>query len=165
MILERRGNLQTAASTTGDTPLASLYRMYEYFVAGYVTGLRSEVESFFNHPTWAIAEIPDPEDPDPQRYAVLAVLPHYLVHAFNRLIERGLPRGSPAIITSIEAENDLKGRPKVLEKEPEWVARVPRLEETLIIPCTDGKDPSKDGRSSHFMDMNIVSEEPYIVFV
>lgn len=87
--------------------------MYEYFIAGYSTGLRSEVEFFFNRPAWTVADIPDPADPDPARYAILAVLPYYLAHAFNRLIERGLPRGSPAMIISSEVEES-----RVLEKEP-----------------------------------------------
>lgn len=164
-ILEHRAELQGPASTRGDTPLAALYRLYEYFVAGYLTGLRSEVEFFFNHPTWAVADIPDPEDPDPERYAILAVLPYYLAHAFNRLIERGLPRGCPAIITSAEEEEELRSRPVVLEKEPQWVTRVPKLEKALVIPCKDGSEPSEDGRCARFMALNIISEEPYVVFV
>lgn len=52
-----------------------------------------------------MADIPDPKDTaDPERYAVVAVLPFYLVMAFNRLIERGLPRNCPGIITSLEME-------------------------------------------------------------
>lgn len=48
-------------------------------------------------------------DPDPERYAVLAVLPFYLVFAFNRLNERGLPRDSPFIFFFPTAvENKLK---------------------------------------------------------
>lgn len=84
------------ALTKGLTPTASLYRMYEYLVTGYITGLRTEIEFFFNQPSRAVSAIPDPKDPDPERSAVLAALPYYLVIAFNRLIERGLPRNSPA---------------------------------------------------------------------
>ncbi|ROV96000.1 hypothetical protein VMCG_07997 [Cytospora schulzeri] len=148
-ILEHRAELQKAATTQGDTPLAALYRLYEYFVAGYSTGLRSEVEFFFNHPTWAVADIPDPQDPDPERYAILAVLPYYLAHAFNRLIKRGLPRGCPAIITSAAEEDELRSRPVVLEQEPEWVRMVPKLEKGLVIPCKDGSEPKKPG--SHIL--------------
>lgn len=166
-ILDHRAELQQhqPASTSGDNPLASLYRMYEYFVAGYITGLRSEVEFFFNRAAWTVADIPDPEDPDPERYAILAVLPYYLTHAFNRLIERGLARGSPAIIISSAVEEELKSLPVVLEKEPAWVAGVPKLDKTLVLPCTDGSVPREDIRSQRFLAMNIVSEDPYIVFV
>ncbi|KAJ4393004.1 hypothetical protein N0V93_002208 [Gnomoniopsis smithogilvyi] len=155
---------QQIASTKGDTPLAALYRMYEYIVSGYTIGLRSEIEFFFNNPTWAVADIPDPQDPDPERYAVLAVLPFYMVMAFNRLIQRGLPRGSPFII-STAMEDELKSRPVVLEKEPAWVAGVAKLEKTLVIPDSDGNVPEEASRSARFQGMNIVAEEPHVLFV
>jgi hypothetical protein len=78
--------------------------MYEYLVVGFTQGLRTEIEFFFNQATWAVSEILDPADSDPARYAILSVLPSYLVIAFNRLIQRGLPRGSPAIIAGDEME-------------------------------------------------------------
>lgn len=163
-ILNHRSELNRPAPTQGDTPLAALYRLYEYFIAGNHVGLRSEVEVFFNQPSWAVADIPDPQDPDPERYAVLAVLPYYLAHAFNRLIQRGLPRGCPAII-SMEEEVKLRRRAEVLEREPGWVGRVPRLERTLVIPCRDGSTPAEDVRCARFRVLNIVSEQPYVVFV
>lgn len=164
-ILQHRSELTGAASTQGDTPLAALYRLYEYFVAGNHIGLRDEVEAFFNQPTWAVADIPDPQDPDPERYAIMAVLPYYLVHAFNRLIQRGLPRGCPAIITSVEEEEELRSRAEVLEKEPGWVTRVPKLEKALVIPSRDGSTPAEDARCARFMALNIISEQPYVLFV
>lgn len=159
---ERKGQ---PAHSKGKTPTASLYRMYEYLVTGYITGLRSEIEYFYNQPSWAVSDIPDPIDPDPERYAILAVLPSYLVTAFNRLVERGLPRGSPAIITGAAAENALKGREIVLETEPAWVAKVPALRQTLIIPDKSGKQPGEESRSKQFLDMNIIAEEPHVLFI
>lgn len=139
--------------------------MYEFFLADSTVGIRNEVEYFYNQPAWAVANIPDPRDPDPERYAVLAVLPFYLVHAFNRLIELGLPRGSPAIIMGEVAEAELKSKPIILEKEPDWVAHVPRLDKTLVIPNDEGHEPAEDTRSEKFMAMNIIAEAPYVVFV
>lgn len=138
--------------------------MYEYLVSGYTIGLRSEIEFFFNKSSWAVADIPDPKDPDPERYAVLAILPFYMVTAFNRLIERGLPRDSPFII-SPAMEDELKSRPIVLEKEPEWVAGVKKLEKTLVIPDSDGNVPNEESRSARFHEMNILAEEPHVLFV
>jgi hypothetical protein len=165
-ILEHRAELRSQnASTKGRTPLASLYRIYEYFVAGNIAGMRTEVEFFFNQSSWTLAEIPDPKDPDPERYAVLAVIPHYMAHAFNRLIERGLPRGSPAIIMGDAAEAELKSRPVVLEEEPKWVAHVPRTQKTLVIPDKNGATPLEDARSEKFLAMNIIAVAPYLAFV
>lgn len=152
------------ALTRGNTPLASLYRMYEYIVIGYNIGLRNEIEAFFNHHTWPVSAIPDPKDPDPQRYAVLAVLPYYLVMAFNRLIEIGLPRDSPFIITP-EIEEELKSRERVLEEEPRWVLKVPRLEETLVLPRYTGEIPRENCLSEPFAKMNIRAENPHTLFV
>lgn len=153
------------ALTKGRTPTASLYRMYEYLVTGFTFGLRTEIEFFFNQPKWAVSALPDPKDQDPQRYAILAVLPYYLTVAFNRLIERGLPRGAPAIITGDEAEAELRSRPIVLEEEPSWVADVPKLEQTLVIPDCNGEEPEEQARSARFLAMNIIVEEPHVLFV
>lgn len=138
--------------------------MYEYLVAGFANRLRSEIEFFFNKPSWAVADIPDPNDPDPEQYAVLAVLTFYIATAFNRLIERGLPRDSPFII-STAMEDELKGRPVVLEKEPNWIASVQKLEGTLIIPNVAGHIPEEESRSSRFRELNIIAEEPHVLFV
>ncbi|KAI5919455.1 hypothetical protein F4810DRAFT_505152 [Camillea tinctor] len=164
LLQNRAARVGQIALTKGRTPTASLYRMYEYFVVGYTVGLRTEIEFFFNQPTWAVAAIPDPDDADPQRYAILCVLPHYLVKAFNRLIERGLPRGSPAIIAGDDAEDELRNRAIVLEEEPAWAAKVPPLLERLIIP-TLGGEPAEGSRSERFLSMNIIAEEPHVLFV
>lgn len=165
-ILEHRSECANRpALTNGITPLASLYRMYEYLVAGYTVGLRTEIELFFNQPSWAVAHIPDPQDPDPERYAILAVIPSYLVTAFNRLIKRGLPRDSPAIIVSREVEDELMSRPIVLEQEPGWTTKVPTLEKTLVIPDKEGNEPEEQYQSDRFMAMNIIMEEPHVLFV
>lgn len=165
-LLEHRVQLEgVRAPTKGRNPTASLYRMYEYLVIGYITGLRTEIEFFFNQPTWAVSAIPDPQDPDPERYAILAVLPIYLVTAFNRLIEKGLPRGSPAIIAGPKAEAELRARPRVLEQTPEWSRTVAPLSSQLIIPDKEGKVPPKQVWSPHFLEMNIIVEDPHTLFV
>ncbi|KAJ5182639.1 hypothetical protein N7492_000255 [Penicillium capsulatum] len=139
--------------------------MYEYLVTGFILGLRTEIEFFFNQPGWAVSALPDPWDQDPQRYAILAVLPHYLVVAFNRLIERGLPRGAPAIIAGDGVEDELRSRPIALEEEPSWVADVPKLERPLVIPGSNGEEPEEQARSARFLAMNIIVEEPHVLFV
>lgn len=57
---------------------------------------------------------PRPQDPGSTRYTILAILSHFLVVAFNRLIEKGLPRGSKAIIRGREEEERLRARPVLL---------------------------------------------------
>jgi len=138
--------------------------MYEYIVVGNNTGLRTEIEFFFNHPDWAVSAIPDPEDGDPERYAILAVLPNFMVAAYNRLIQKGLPRGSPAILLDDELDA-LRSKPVVLEEIPPWATRVPKLENKLVIPEPDGSEPEEDVLSSEFLRMNIVVAQPHVMFV
>ncbi|OTA58450.1 hypothetical protein K449DRAFT_449406, partial [Hypoxylon sp. EC38] len=90
LLQNRTAQTEKTTPTAGHTP-TSLYRMYGYLVVGFTIGLRTEVEFFFNQPSWVVAVIPDPRDLDPDRYAILSVLPYYLVKAFNRLVEHGLP--------------------------------------------------------------------------
>ncbi len=99
------------------------------------------------------------------RYAILAGLPHYLVIAFNRLIERGFPRGSPAIIAGAEAEAEFRARRVIKEEEPSWVTKVPPLQQPVVIPDMEGKEPNEEMRNARFLGMNIVIEEPHVLFV
>jgi hypothetical protein len=99
-----------------DTSTASFYRIYIFFVVNWTTAFRNELEYFCtSHPDWAISALPDPADPNPLRYAILAVLTHLICDSFNRCIELGLPRDALAIILDFE---ELKARPKVYEQPP-----------------------------------------------
>jgi hypothetical protein len=138
--------------------------MFEFIVTSNTIGLRNEIESFFNHSSWAVSAIPDPNDADPVRYAILSVIPHYLVMAFNRLIERGLPRDSPAILSDEDLE-ELQSRPVVLEELPPWTASVAKLNETLVIPDIDNETPREEERSPLFLNMNIIAAAPHVLFV
>lgn len=125
------------------------------------TGLRTEIEPFFNHPDWLVAAIPDPADEDPRIYAILAVLPQFFVTAFNRLISKGLPRGIPTIIIDEEE----RSRPIILETHLHWLSHVPRLETKLKIPDSDGGVPESQYLSLGFVEMNIEVAQPHVMFV
>lgn len=163
LLQEHHQSLQRASQN--DTAIASLYRMYVNIVDDFTVELRNEIEYFFNQSEWAVCEIPDPKDPDPKRYAILAVLPHLLVPAFNRLIERGLPRDAPAIIDDLE---ELQARPRVLEKAPSWCNRVPALKATLNIPNERGEfltDVNDERASPQFLAKNILAFRHHTFFV
>ena len=148
-----------------DSASASFYRIYEFFVLGWTTAFRNELEYFCCcHPDWSVTALPDPADPDPTRYAVFAVLTQLMCASFNRRIERGLPRDAPAIIIDFAA---LRARPKVYEKPPGWAGHVAALEEKVFIPGADGKELPEDDPevSEEFRAMNIIVQMPHIHFV
>ncbi|KZT00542.1 uncharacterized protein LAESUDRAFT_536937 [Laetiporus sulphureus 93-53] len=148
-----------------DTPLASFYRIYEFFVLEWTTAIRNELEYFCGtHPDWSISALPDPADPDPVRYATLAVLTRLMCDAFNRRIELGLPRNAPAIILDFE---ELQARPKVYERPPAWAERVPPLAERVFIRDAQGNAPveGESDISEEFETMNIIVRMPHIHFI
>ncbi|KAF3928667.1 hypothetical protein AA313_de0209851 [Arthrobotrys entomopaga] len=148
-----------------DTQLLSLYRMYQYLVVGWTIQLRNEIEYFWNHKGWAVKGIPDPMDNDAERYAILAALPHFLVQAFNRLIDRGLPRYSAAIIENPE---ELQQQAKILEEVPEWCKNVAPLPSILNLPLANGDIPAEleDPRASDILKRwNILRHDPHVLFV
>ena len=154
--------------THPDTPSASLYRLYEFFILDWNIKFRDELEYFCcSHPDWAISSIPEPaddDDPDPVRRVILAVLTQLMCDAFNRRIEYGLPRDAPPIVTDFA---ELAARPKVFEETPDWAKRVKPLDEIFYIPNRDGKvlDGNDEDVSEEFKAMNIIVQIPHIHFI
>ena len=156
-----------------DTPLLTLYRLYEAVVLDSNIGLRNEIEYFFRRHNWAVCDIPDPADPDPKRYAVFACLPYLLVEAFNHNIELGLPRDAPAVLSDEEIE-EVKRRPKVFEKVPGWAMEVPPLSQTLVLPHYETQTGNEIGiltrlddkrASEAFKAKNILVWSHHILFI
>ncbi|KAE8393824.1 HAD-like domain-containing protein [Aspergillus alliaceus] len=75
-----------------DTPMRSLYRMYEAMISGMYEALGPETEYFWYQRKWSLQSIRDPDDADPVRYAILACLVEELVVAFNWRLSLGLRR-------------------------------------------------------------------------
>ena len=155
-----------------DTPLYALYRLYETIVLDRNIDMRNEIEYFWRKRAWSVHEIPDPADSDPARYAVLACIPPLLAKSYNRLIGLGLPRDAPGIMTNEEFD-EMKSRPKIFERAPEWASSVPPLGKLLKIPHRkhgyDGPwetvDDFDDVRASDpFKEKNILIWEPHIYF-
>lgn len=166
-LLGRKVNPET------DTPLAALYRIYEHVILDQHLEMRNELEAFWYHTSWAVADLPDPRDPDPERYACLACITMLLCAAFNKRISLGLPRDAPAIFTE-DMMDEWKAREPSFERGPEWAARVPPLKEELAIPHWDNTQRDfvpLDKRLEHgkaspeFASKNILIWQPHIHFL
>lgn len=113
-----------------DTPLRSLYRLHDAVCAASENYTMLEGEYFWKQKDWRVEEIPDPKDPDPVRYAVLASIVEDMVYSFNRKIELGLRRGLARLKTAQLLENQ-RNPNKPLEAAPAWVSQVPAVEEWI----------------------------------
>ena len=107
-----------------DTPLRSLYRMYEAMLSGVYVALGAETEYFWYQRTWSLQSIADPRDPDPIRYAVLACLVDELVAAFNWRLSLGLRRNRKHIIRETDSD---PYPPYAPITAPLWTKSVPPL--------------------------------------
>jgi hypothetical protein len=152
-----------------DNPLYALYRFYEFVVLDSVTNYRNCLEAFWRQKEWPVHEIPDPQDPDPERYAFLAGCTYLIARAFNARVELGLDRSMPSLITPEEAE-ELRNRPHHLrnyEKVPEWAEKVAPLGELLVVPTHEGETLAgrEDERADpDFLAKGILLWTPHIFF-
>ncbi|KAJ5368700.1 uncharacterized protein N7496_008460 [Penicillium cataractarum] len=120
-----------------DSPLFSLYRLYEHLPLNYNTGLRKKLEYFW-YTKWPVSSFPDPKDQSKSRYALLSGIPGLLVESFNERIQLGLPRKADCIVTREELGR-YQREERGFEVVTEWTRSVRRLEGTLVIRHEDGE--------------------------
>lgn len=150
-----------------DDPVLALYRIYENIMLEENIGMRNEIEYFWRRKTWKVAEIPDPQDADPARYAMLAGITELLVIAFNNLIGIGAVRDGKALHNNEEFE-EMRRAPKNYETAPAWAAKVPPLESLLKIPDGDGvilDSMDHELACAEFKVKNILLCSPHILFI
>lgn len=152
-----------------DSSLYGLYRLYEAIVLDKVFAYRNGLEMFWRQKTWAVKDIADTKDDDPERYAFLAGCTYLIVRSFNQRVKLGLSRQMPAIMLHDQVE-ELRNQPDELrqyEQVPEWAQAVKPLEETLFIPSHDGellKGKDDERADPDFLNKNIVLLTPHIFF-
>lgn len=82
-----------------DTPLFTLYRLYEFLIVDHVARYRNQLEYFWRQSDWAVSDICDSKDDNPTRYAFLACITALLFRSFNEKVGQGQSRNAPAIRT------------------------------------------------------------------
>lgn len=152
-----------------DKPLYALYRFYEFVALDSTTNYRNCLEAFWRKKDWPVHEIPDPQDPDPERYAFLAACTCLIARAFNARVKLGLDRQMPSLLIPEEAEM-LRNRPdhlRTYERVPEWVEKAPPLKELLVVPTHEGEvlTGREDKRADpDFLKKGILLWTPHIFF-
>ncbi|KAF2718144.1 hypothetical protein K431DRAFT_231406 [Polychaeton citri CBS 116435] len=117
----------TPLFTWRDTPLRSIYRMYEFLCIEESNQLMLETRYFWDSP-WKLGMIPDPGDANLERYAVIASIVESLELAFRYRYSLGSRRP--------RYPSRLSGNPKYEDSEfacPSWTSAVPRLSSPLIL--------------------------------
>ena len=115
-----------------------------------------ECEYFFFHSehSWRLSQIPDPQDPDPVRYAILASMVEALVDAFNWRLQLGLRRDK-SIDESEQRTSNFKR-----EEAPIWTAAVKSLLKTLDLNNLEQGNPNQ-----FFLKRNIKAPMGYLYTV
>ncbi|KLJ13656.1 hypothetical protein EMPG_11419 [Blastomyces silverae] len=153
-----------------DTPLRSLYRIYEALAAREYVVIGPEVEYFFyqNRRSWAVCRIPDPGDGhlDVIRYALLACIAEELAKAFNWRMSYGMRRDKRKQIHRKSVGEVLPAFEP--ETVPAWATKVPPIDTEGIadLPGVELDSSGKlvleaGGRSPTFMKRNIVTDSGY----
>ncbi|CAK3857142.1 Hypothetical predicted protein [Lecanosticta acicola] len=152
-----------------DTPLRTIYRIYWAIVMNDTIFMRNELEYFWfqKGDVWRLVNIGQPNDPNPERLAMVAAIMHILAAAFNRLIDLGLPRQAATSILTNEELDDLQKKPKSPEQVPQWAVDLPPLETPLVLPTGDEGAPGSidDEDADPFMALkNILVWRLHIYF-
>lgn len=150
-----------------DTPLRSIYRLYELYLADHYALMGWETEYFFFRPDWKLKDIPDPKDPDPLRYAVIASIVEELHEAVNWRLSLGLRRDR----THVYREDDHDPWPPFTSEElPSWTSCVPPINRDLLkvsVPA-ESLDAEgnlvleENGKSQNFARRNIITNTGWL---
>ncbi|EEQ35608.1 hypothetical protein McanMca71_002985 [Microsporum canis] len=151
-----------------DTPLRSLYRLYEAVMAGEefcdVVGYETEYFWYQDRHSWEPHRIPDPADPDPLRYAILACIAEALVLALNWRLSLGMRRNGNHIHRQHGSDPYPPYNPLPM---PSWVRNVPAVSTSYLRSTVPGSKLDSEGRlvlidegnSEIFRKRNIIASE------
>ncbi|KAK2768200.1 hypothetical protein FQN54_000052 [Arachnomyces sp. PD_36] len=116
-----------------DTPLRALYRLYETAMNGEATivviGYETEYFWYQDRKSWDLDRIPDPRDPNPVRYAIIACFVEALVDAFNWRLSLGMRKNGKHIFRDKGSD---PWPPYTPIKGPEWARDVPPVKTEFI---------------------------------
>jgi hypothetical protein len=145
-----------------DTPLRSIYRIYELHLADCYELIGWETEYFFFRPTWKLRDIPDPRDSDPLRYAIIASIVEELHEAVNWRLSLGLRRNREHVYRD---RDDDPWPPFTPEELPDWTRKVAPIDRDLLrlevppemLDAEGNLVLEKNGKGPNFARRNIIT--------
>lgn len=150
-----------------DTPLRSVYRLYELHLADRYALIGWEMEYFFSRPDWKVADISDPKDADPLRYAIVASIVEEIQEAVNWRLSLGLRRNGEHVYRE---RNDDPWPPFTPEGLPGWTKMVPPIDKDLLrasvppesLDAEDNLVLEKNGTAPNFARRNIITNTGWL---
>ena len=150
-----------------DTPLRSIYRLYELHLADHYALMGWETEYFFYRRDWKLGDIPDPRDPDPLRYAIIASIVDELHEAVNWRLSLGLRRHGEHVYR--EEDGD-PWPPFTPEELPDWTKKVAPIDKDLLRLSVPPESLDKEGnlvleangKNPNFARRNIITNTGWL---
>lgn len=150
-----------------DTPLRSIYRLYELHLSDHYGRIGYETEYFFFRPDWKLENIPDPKDPDPLRYAIIASITEELHDAVNWRLSLGLRRNEEHVYR--EEDSD-PWPPFTPEKLPAWTTGVAPIDKNQLkeevppgsLDQAGNLVLEKGGKAFNFAKRNIITNSGWL---
>ena len=134
----RRRRFAAPDGEFGYHSLYGLYQLYEWFLVDPLDVFPYALKQFWSKRDWRVDAIPDPEDENPARYALLACVAYVLEEFFNWKISWGASRVAGPIMTmdEVEALMAVPLSERAWEKIPKWAEAVPALDSPLLVPVS-----------------------------
>ncbi|KAJ3825171.1 hypothetical protein F5880DRAFT_271541 [Lentinula raphanica] len=147
-----------------DSRTRALYRLYDAIC------LRDEMETvheatyIWGRLNWQLEDWPDPQDPDPERYAVLAGIMEGLVESFNWRLGLGMCRDPRK--ASRKRREKRRGDPEPLEQCPSWPNNVPPSPRTVFLSMKHrSMEQVEASTRPYFKRRNIIGNTGSLMFV
>ncbi|KAJ7809124.1 hypothetical protein B0H14DRAFT_2867668, partial [Mycena olivaceomarginata] len=141
---QRYENIRTLRHTVlfqaRDTPTCALYRLYDAICMQDEIETKHEATYIWHRHTWRLSQWPDPCDPDPDRYNMLAAIVEELVRAFNWRLKIGWCRNVAEERRRYTTRAQRLARtPQPPESVPGWTSAVPPAQQTLVLMSEEVK--------------------------
>ncbi|KAJ3833352.1 hypothetical protein EV361DRAFT_905714 [Lentinula raphanica] len=147
-----------------DSRIRALYRLYDAICLQDEMEAVHEATYIWGRLDWQLKDWPDPKDPDPERYAVLAGIMEGLVESFNWRLGLGICRDRRK--ASQKRMEKRRCDPEPLEQCPSWPDHVPPSPRPVFLSIKDwSREQVEASTRPYFKRRNIIGNTGSLMFV